>query len=135
MSNHLYIADTSVWIRVLRSAGSKDLRSRIHYLGGQSALAFNQMIRLELLSGCRSDEEFEAVADELRGFRELFISTTTWDSASEMGFRMRRRGFAVSTPHLIIAASAIEHQVVLVHADSDFDRIGADSALRVESYA
>jgi predicted nucleic acid-binding protein len=39
------------------------------------------------------------------------------------------------TADLIIAASAMEHEAVLVHSDADFDRIAANSGLRAESLA
>lgn len=73
--------------------------------------------------------------DALAGLVYLPTVRRTWDLAVDLGFDPRREGIVVATSDLLIAASAIEHGAVLVHADSGFERIAARSDLRTEGYA
>lgn len=130
----LYLIDTSVWVLVLRRRPPPQLAERVRSLIDADAAAFNEMVRLEILVGCRERREFEMMASLLEGLVRLPIGEATWGRAAELGFDLRRRGVIASTPDLIIAASALEGEAVLLHADSDFDRIAAPSGLRVESY-
>lgn len=101
---------------------------------GSGGAAVNETIELELLVGCRTDEEFNLVRRNLAGVNRMQIQRTTWDIADSLGFDLRRKGVTTSVPDLLIAASAIEHDATLLHADRDFDRIAEHSDLRVESY-
>ena len=111
------------------------LDERVRAILAQRGAATNEAIKLELLVGCRTAEEYKSLGDRLVGILQLPVRTSTWKAAAALGFRLRRGGLVVSFPDLIIAASAIEHDAVLLHADRDFDRIAANSDLRVESHA
>ncbi len=130
-----HLIDSSVWIPVYRRRPPARLESRLRDLVRLRSAAVNEQIQLEILIAYNDRREFERVGDELQGLVHFPIVRRTWDLAANLGFDLRRLGIVVATPDLLLAASAIEHNAILVHADSDFDRIAANSNLRVESYA
>ncbi len=135
MSNHLFLADSSIWICLSRPAAPSRLVARVAELIAANVVAFDLIVCLEVLVGSRDDGEFARNEEDFQGLIELPVLTSTWNSSARLGFDLRRKGVSVSIPDLLIAGSAIEHSAVLIHADSDFDRIAANSDLLVESYA
>jgi len=134
-TRELFLIDTSVWIRVYRRRPVPVLEERASYLLRREAAVVNQAILTELLIGCKTEEEYGILAEQFLGVYALPIDDSTWGLAARLGFRLARLGIIASVPDLVIAASAVEHEAVLVHADADFDRIAASTELRVESYA
>jgi len=128
------LIETSVWVKFLRRRPHAVLQQQVSGLIGSGEAAINSIVRLELLLGTRDRRSFEGIADELSGVTDLTIVARTWDIAADLGYQLRRLGLPTAIPDLVIAASAIEHDIVLLHADSDFDRIAQHSDLRVESY-
>lgn len=93
------------------------------------------MIRLELELGCRTTGEAVTLRQRLTGVTMFPVDDSTWRSASDIGFHLRRQGLIVAVPDLLIATTAIQHGLVLVHYDSAFDKVADHTDLRVESYA
>jgi predicted nucleic acid-binding protein len=85
--------------------------------------------------GCRNEADYAQNAADFAGFIDFPIRTSTWHSATALGFKLRRAGFAPSVPDLVIAASAAERKATVLHADADFDLIADNSDLQVESWA
>lgn len=135
MTTHLYLVDTSVWVRLFRSHTPPRLRERIDGLLRARRIAVNGLIRLELLAGARGHKQFQELQSTFGRVINLSWSEELWDKAASLGFSLRRQGLTTSTPDLVVAASALEHEAVLIHADADFDRIASHSDLKVESYA
>jgi predicted nucleic acid-binding protein len=128
------LIDSSVWIKVFRRRSDASLGSTVASLISTGDAAINGVIFVELLVGARDTQSLANSRDNLLGIPELPMFWQTWEIAAELGFRLRRLGLTVETPDVLIAASAIEHDVVLMHADSDFDRIAQHTELKVESY-
>lgn len=135
MSERIRLIDSSAWIRVFRRLPNPDLASSVDEILRRGAAATNGLIKLEIVSGARNEREFADYSEALNALIQLTIDDRTWTHAARLGYRLRRQGFTVHSPDLIIAASAIEHDAVLIHADADFDRIAASSGLAVESFA
>ena len=56
----------------------------------------------------------------------------SYTAAAKIYFRLRRRGYSVgSSVDCLIAQTAIEHGLLLLHADSDFDRIAEVAPLKI----
>ncbi|MDO8617039.1 MAG: PIN domain-containing protein [Dehalococcoidia bacterium] len=135
MSQHLYLLDSSILVVAERKNPPQALLDRISPLIRARTAAVNEIVTLEVLVGYRTQEQLSTARSRLRTLIQLPITVATWDQAADLGFALRRSGVVVNLPDLIIAASAIEHDAVLLHADSDFDLIAQNSQLRVESYA
>lgn len=97
--------------------------------------AINEVVELELLLGHRDEGERNRIQDALKGLLMLGLSRDTWGVAAEFGTGLLRNGQPLPIPDLLIASSAIEHDAVLVHADSDFDRVARTTGrFKVESF-
>jgi predicted nucleic acid-binding protein len=135
VSSHLFVLDTTAWVRLNRRNPPEPLASRCNELVLANLVAYNQVIRLEVLVGCRDASEYKRNDDDFAGLLHLPVDQSTWDLACQLGFDLRRGGETASVPDLVIAASALEHDAIVLHVDRDFDRIAANFDLRVESYA
>jgi len=130
-----YLVDTSAWIGLQRGTLPASFSSRLTSLVAAESIATNDVIRVEMLVGCRTPQEYAINDQRFRGLRQLPIDRAIWDAAAGLGFALRRRGVTTALPDLLIAASALEHDAIVVHSDEDFDNIAKHSDLRVESYA
>jgi len=81
------------------------------------------IIILELLQGCRSVGERDALRMKLESLNVLPITQGVWEGAYELGFSLRRKGVTIPTVDLIIAALAIENKALLLHHDEHFEMI------------
>jgi len=135
MRRELYLVDTSVWLEVLPPRrGAQALRDRVDELLAADVVATMGMVRLELLGGARSEEEWHRLSDLLSALHPLPVGDQHWEEAALMGFRLRRQGIAVPFTDLLIGAVAMSADAVLVHRDRHFDLIASHLPLRVQSY-
>jgi predicted nucleic acid-binding protein len=81
----------------------------------------SHLVILELLQGCRSVGERDALKIRLESLDILFITTSVWEQAYELGFSLRRKGLIIPTVDLIIAALAIENKSLLLHHDEQYE--------------
>ncbi len=128
------LVDSSIWIPAYRRRPPAGVASRLLELLQSNAAAVNEQIELEILLAYSDRREFERIRDEFRSVVRLPIVKRTWRVAGDLGFELRRSGLVVATPDLLVAASAFEHDVLLVHADRDFDLIAQHASLKVESH-
>ncbi len=137
MSAGLFLVDSSVWIRSLRTShplGAK-LRARIAQFQARSQAATTEPVKLELLRATRDTADFQQLAAVLGGLALLPVTPERWQEAARLGFQLRRQhGLIVSSTDLLIAAVAMAHGATVVHRDSDFDLITKHVPLAVESH-
>ncbi len=133
MPRSLVLVDTSAWILALRRPGNATVSSRIDGLLEQDVVATAAPIRLELLTGTRTEQEYQRLQERLSGLHEVPIVPSTWSRAAKLGFDLRRNGLTIPHMDLLIASAALSISATLLHADSDFERIAAHSDLVVES--
>lgn len=135
MSDELYLIDTSIWIEVLRPGrDGSSLTARVDELLAADVVATTSMVRLELLGGCRSREEWSRLERLLLALHPLTVGEQHWEDAARVGFELRRAGTTVPFTDLLIGSVAMMGGAVLVHRDRHFDAIAARQPLRVESF-
>ena len=135
MQSNLYLLDTSVWLDVLPPGGTNaDLRVRVGELLAADRVATTGMVRLELLGGARTEQEWDRLRDYLLALHQLPVEEETWQEAAQLGFQLRRQGVAVPFTDLTIGAVAIKSDTVLLHRDRHFDLMARHVPLYVESY-
>ena len=118
----MLLVDSSVWIDWLRGADTDAVRF-IQEREAQEELALTQMIYLEVLQGVSSDPQFAATRRVLgaQTMLEPLDARETFEAAAQLYRRARQRGFTIrKSTDCLIAAMALEHQVMLVHNDRDF---------------
>ena len=128
----MILVDTSVWVEVLRdrTGGPRDALETA--LGGDDAV-LTRFHQLELLQGARDEREWNLLREHLDGQDYLECEPESWIAAARIYFDLRRIGKTVRSPiDCCIAQIAIDHDVLLLHRDRDFETIAAVRPLRQE---
>jgi predicted nucleic acid-binding protein len=125
------LVDTSILIPIFRDkSGSRRDRFR-RFLRGRD-FSISRFTQLELLQGCRSEEQWETFNDYLEVQNYLEMSPETWSDAARIYFELKRKGLTVrSILDCCIAQIAIDRRVPLVHNDNDFEAIAQVRKIRL----
>jgi len=78
-------------------------------------------IRQELLSGIRSDEQYQGLRDRLRAFPDLRLQTEDHELAARFFNECRSRGVQGSNTDFLICAIAARRDNVVFSTDRDFE--------------
>ncbi len=117
------IVDTSVWVDVFRDA-SAERRRQLESIVDPDDVLLTPFTELELLQGCRNEEEWALLAAYLETQEYLAPNRETWAAAARIFFDLRRLGKTVRSPiDCCIAQVAIDNGVLLLHRDRDFQVI------------
>ena len=122
----MYLVDTSVWIDFLRGKATPRVRALRELLGGDQIVGVAPIILQEVLQGADSEQRFERWRRYFTGLccyapRD---AVTTHVEAARMYQSCRRAGKTPrSSSDCLIARIAIEHALVLLHDDRDFNVI------------
>jgi len=133
LSNNLVLIDTSVWILALRKSPVAPVKDEVDHLLAENRVAIVPMIRLELLGGTKSTNEFERLRSRLYALRQIPVDETNWEIAAELSFKLRQRGKVIPYTDILIGSAAILANVLLLHADKHFDLMAEETDLRVRS--
>jgi len=133
MSNSLVLIDTSVWVLFLRKSPSEVVKEEVGHLLAEDSVAISPMIRLELLGGTKSFEEFNRLKSRLDALRQIPTDEANWEAAAELSFKLRQRGKVIPYTDILIGSAAILAGVLLLHADRHFDLMAEDTDLSVRS--
>lgn len=132
----MYLVDTSVWVDYLRGKATPRVRALRELLGGDQIIGVAPIILQEVLQGADSDQRFEKWRKYFTGLccyapRDPVASHI---QAARIYQSCRRAGKTPrSSNDCLIAQIAIEHALVLLHDDRDFDAI-ADVVPDVKLY-
>ncbi|MDI6764622.1 MAG: PIN domain nuclease [Thermodesulfobacteriota bacterium] len=122
----MILIDTSAWITSFKKTGNDELKEFMRQAIVSGLAVTSPVIILELLQGCRSVEERDALKINLESLDILSITLSVWEQAYEFGFSLRRKGLTIPTVDLIIAALAIENKSLLLHHDDHFEMIASN---------
>ena len=126
----MILVDTSVWIEVLRDRAGRRRTALEAALDGDEAV-LSRFHQLELLQGARDEREWNLLHEYLNVQDYLEASSTSWADAARIFFDLRRLGKTVRSPiDCCIAQLAIDHDVLLLHRDRDFEVIAEVRPLR-----
>lgn len=122
------LVDTPVWSLALRrKAGDLSDRERsivdaLAELMGQRRARIIGLVRQEVLSGIKSEVQFEALRDVLRGFADEPVDTEDHETAAQNYNSCRSLGITVSLPDMLICAVAQRRRISVFTTDPDFER-------------
>jgi predicted nucleic acid-binding protein len=119
----MILIDTSAWIASFKKTGNHELKEFMRQSIVSGLAVTSPVIILELLQGCRSIGERDALKIKMESLDILSITLSVWEQAYEIGFSLRRKGLTIPTVDLIIAALAIENKSLLLHHDEHFEMI------------
>ena len=131
----MILVDISAWIFALRRNPFLKLKSRIDHLLEIDNVFIVGMVRLELLGGTKTKEEFDRLKNRLDALYEISTDAKLWSSAGQLAFDLQRKGLTIPSTDILIASAAIQCNTILLHADSHFDLIAGQTELKVESFA
>jgi predicted nucleic acid-binding protein len=126
----MYLVDTSVWIHALRPSGHSAIRSQLKPLIVNGETAVTEWILLELMTGLTKTERPEAFLRWFIPVVRLPFHPAWWDNAWQYAAELRQHGVSPSAADCLIATVALEHQVTLIHCDSDFEAMKIALPLR-----
>lgn len=129
----MILVDTSVWIDFLEG-GTHWTRERLKAkIQNRESLVYTELILLEILQGIRQRKDRESIEEKFRGLLLLPHRRSTTMLAAEIHQKLQRKGKRIrSMVDCLIAATAIEHEAVLLHKDRDFDFIAEYYPVAIE---
>lgn len=130
MSDRLVLVDSSAWITHFTMPHAALSHGLAHLLSAHRA-ALNDVIRLEVLTGARDEAQYAQLEDALQGLRVLPLSDTVWRRAERLRFDLRREGYLIPVPDVLVAACAITYDCDLLHADRHFTAIAKFAPLSI----
>lgn len=119
----MILVDTSVLINFFRgreTTGTKYLETLINE---EQPFCINEFVYQEILQGSKDEKEFSMLKSYLSEIPlySLKHGIQSYENAASLNFRCRRKGVTVrSTIDLLIAETAIENNISLLHDDEDF---------------
>jgi hypothetical protein len=122
----MYLIDTSVWIDFFRNKHNHVVRFFMDIQEQNLPYGITGLIYQEILQGAASRQDFDCLKDTLatQRFFNPENEITTYEAAAHIYYSCRRKGVTIrSTLDCLISQICIEHNLVLVHNDADYQRI------------
>lgn len=125
----MLLIDTSVWIKLFRDRKGKFKQTLIEAINDNNYY-LSRFTQTELLQGARNEKEWTELNYYLSTQDYIDPSISSWSHAARIYYELRRQGITVrNTIDCLIAASAIEHDLLLLHDDRDFEEIASGTSL------
>lgn len=125
----MLLIDTSVWVKLFRDRDGKFKETLSKAISGRDYY-LSRFTQTELLQGAKDEGEWIELHGYLSTSDYVTPSVETWTHAARIYYDLRRQGITVrNTIDCLIAASAIEHDLLLLHDDRDFEAIASGTTL------
>lgn len=133
----MILIDTSAFIEFLNRTGSSFDKEIEYLINNDEELAFADITITEILQGIKDDKDFNEIKSSLMAFPIYSLkSTDSYIAAAALYRKCRKNGLTIrSTIDLLIAQIALEHDLVLMHNDKDFQSIAGLSRLKTYKIA
>lgn len=123
-----HLLDKSAW---MQAPNHPDAARRISHLMRRGDLALCTVTALEILYSARNAAEYER--DHKRLAQLPWVDLSAPRNAVEVQRQLASRGqHRTSIPDVIIAVTAAEHDLTILHYDSDYERLAAITGTRHE---
>ena len=120
----MVLVDTSTMIDALRGRDNPKSRLFSEVLRLNIPFGISAFTYQELLQGAKDDSEFNKL-DEYLSSQRIYIlpaDIETFRKAADIFYKLRRKGITIrSTIDVLIAMTAMEYNLLLLHNDRDFD--------------
>jgi predicted nucleic acid-binding protein len=127
------LVDTSVLIDFLRGEDNSAVEKFLQVIDRDIPFGICPVVFLEVLQGAATEKDFNLLREYLQSqtFFDIKDGRESVAQAAGVSFELRRKGKAVSSSiDFLIAQTAIDNDLYLLHSDSDFDRIKQVSRLK-----
>ncbi len=129
----MILVDTSVWINFFNGFDSAATHILEDLIKTEKEVCLAGLIVTEILQGFRDEKDFELAKKHILQFPVYFFDNPlSYIKAAQIYRHCRRQGITIrKTADCIIAQTAIENKLVLLHEDADFDRIASVCPLKI----
>jgi len=130
----MVLVDTSVMISYLKGDQNDSLIKFEYVLDNNIPSGINSFIYQEVLQGVRSEKDFLELKKYLDTWRfyTLKDQRESFAAAARIYYDCRKKGLTISsTMDCLIAQTAIENNLFLLHNDSDFEKISRVVNLKI----
>jgi predicted nucleic acid-binding protein len=132
----MILVDTSVLIDFIEGRENAAAARFREVLDRDIPFGISPITVLEVLQGARTEKDLKVLQEYLRSqlSYDLVRGLDSYVEAAKICSRLRKKGMALgSSIDGLIAETAIEHGLYLLHNDSDFERIANASSLKIWS--
>ena len=115
--------DTQVFINYFKGRETKGIKILDNLIQSEEPFCINEFIYQEILQGSKDEKEFSTLKSYLKyiPLYSLKLGVQSFENAAQLNFRCRRKGITIrSTIDLLIAETAIENNIALLHDDEDY---------------
>ena len=130
----MLLIDTSIWVELFRQkseAREQKFKQALAETIGTHCYYLPRFSQTELLQGAKDETEWAKLYNYLKNQNYVDPTGATWVDAARIYYELRRQGITVrNTIDCLIAASAIERELLLLHIDRDFEAIATGTKLR-----
>ena len=129
----MILVETSVLIDFFKGENNPAVQKLLQVIDREIPFGICPLVFLEVLQGAATEKDFKLLREYLQSqaFFDIRDGRESIAQAARMSFELRRKGKAVgSSIDLLIAQTAIDNDLYLLHNDSDFDRIKQVSRLK-----
>ena len=130
----MILVDTSVLIDFFKGNENEQCKKFKTVITRNIPFGINSVIYQEVLQGAPSDKEYKLLNEYLstQTFYHLRNPVQSYAEAASIYIMCRKKGITVrSTIDCIIAQTAIEHDLYLLHNDRDFEAIAESVKLKI----
>jgi hypothetical protein len=126
------LVDTSVWIEFFIGIDSVAVHLLEDLIEAGEEVCISEYILTEVLQGFRNDKDFELARKHLLRFPIYSLKgISSYIQAAQIYRTCRKNGVTIrKTADCVIAQTAIENKLILLHHDADFDRIASVCPLK-----
>jgi predicted nucleic acid-binding protein len=124
------LIDTSVWLAAYRDRSGR-LAEQVRAARGDTDEVFSRFVAMEILQGSTSETDWARFEAYLQGQNYVEFGDSDWLDAARIYYDARCVGITVgSTIDCCIAQTALANDLLLIHDDSDYERIAKIRSLR-----
>ncbi len=119
----MYLIDTSIWIPALWKKGPQIIKDEVIQWLSEDLVSTNGMVKFELISGCKTEQELKYITEVLGGVKCLPIEQKHFEKAAMWNNKLLRQGMTVPVGDVLIATTAMLFNQTVVHIDAHFEMI------------
>jgi predicted nucleic acid-binding protein len=120
------LVDTAIWSLALRRKAAdlntleESLVQELRELIKEGRVQLLGVVRQELLSGIKTQAQYEKLRGTLRAFPDELLDISDYEAAATASNSCRARGIAVAAVDALICAVALRRKLMVFTSDSDF---------------
>ena len=119
----MILVDTSVWIDFLQGHPSKQELILEELIEKEEDVCLCALNVMEILQGIKKKKDFQKTERYLKEFPIVSSDLDEYIIAALIFQKCQLKGHTVKSADCLIAATAIENELILLHKDKDFEYI------------